>query len=341
MPIDMDERMFFVIGAPRSGTTLLMRMLNVHPDIYTRPEPHLLTPLAHLGYYGYVDKAPYDQYQAHLSVREYVADLPGKEQDYLDALRGYCDVLYGRMLEPTGKRFFLDKTPAYALILPFVSKIYPKGRYVVLTRHPFAIFASFAESFFDSDWDAAFAHNPIIARYVPAIASFLRDNPALACHVRYEDLVSDPEAQMKSLCDYAGMTFDPAMIDYGSKKVEGKGLGDPIGVSKDSRPNTKSLDKWAAEVAGNERRMEILREQLANVTDEDLAIWGFTRESLWKPVENVKPETALKVQSKARKWDRYHLQRRVLVRLRKNIRTNALGRVLGRMRFTIDVLLRE
>ena len=55
MALDMDERMFFVIGAPRSGTTMLMRMLHAHPDIYTRPEPHLLTPLAHLGYSGYAD----------------------------------------------------------------------------------------------------------------------------------------------------------------------------------------------------------------------------------------------------------------------------------------------
>jgi hypothetical protein len=123
MSTDMSQRMFFVVGAPRSGTTLLMRMLNVHPDIHTRPEPHLLTPLAHLGYYAYVDKAPYDPFQAHQSVRQFVDDLPGGESTYLRALRAYSDTMYGDMLAPAGKRFFLDKTPAYGLILPFLRKL--------------------------------------------------------------------------------------------------------------------------------------------------------------------------------------------------------------------------
>ena len=50
--------MLFVIGPPRSGSTLLARMIGAHSLIYGRPEPHLLTPLAHLGYYAKVDKAP-------------------------------------------------------------------------------------------------------------------------------------------------------------------------------------------------------------------------------------------------------------------------------------------
>ena len=341
MSLDMSERMFFVIGAPRSGTTMLMRMLNVHPDIYTRPEPHLLTPLAHLGYYAYVDKAPYDPYQAHEAAREFVEALPGGESDYLDAVRGYADTLYGRMLAPTQKRFFLDKTPAYALILPFLAKMYPRGRFVILTRHPFAIFASYAESFFDSDWEAAHRFNPILQRYVPAIAEFLREKPVGHYHLRYENLVTDPEATMSALCAYAGMAFDPSVIEYGNKEVDGKGLGDPLGVAKDKRPNTKSLHKWADEVAGNERRIAILREQMNHVTDEDLALWGYTRESLWEPLARVDKAAAQKAQHKAKKWDRYHLQRRLLVALRRDIHTSAFGRLLKKARFILNVLLRE
>ena len=61
-------------------------------------QPHLLTPLAHLGYFDKVEKAPYDSVLAAESVREFVADLPGGEQDYVDACRAYMDTLYGRML---------------------------------------------------------------------------------------------------------------------------------------------------------------------------------------------------------------------------------------------------
>src|SRR6185369_15149238 len=98
----MEERLLFVVGAPRSGTTLLMRMLGAHSAIYSRAEPHLLTPLAHLGFYDTVDAAPFDHIQAARAAREFVADLPRGEPDYLDACRAYTDTLYGRMLAARG-----------------------------------------------------------------------------------------------------------------------------------------------------------------------------------------------------------------------------------------------
>jgi hypothetical protein len=337
----MDERMFFVIGSPRSGTTMLMRMLNVHNEIYSRPEPHLLTPLAHLGYYGYVDKAPYDQFQAAESTKEFVDALPGREKDYIEALRAYTDILYGRMLEPTSKQYFLDKTPANALILPFISTIYPKAKYVVLTRHPFAIFSSFAKSFFDNDWEAAQKFNPILERYIPAIARFIRKEEVSFYHVRYEKLVADPEKELQALCTTIGMAYDPAMVNYGEQSLDSKGLGDPIGVGKDKRPNTKSVNKWANEVANNEQRIQLLQDMLTRIDDDDLAVWGYTRESLWEPLQDVDTQTALAVQQQPKKWDRYHMKRRLLLVLRKGIHGNFMGRILGKVRFYCDVLLRE
>src|SRR5262245_50077994 len=94
----MEPRLLFVIGPPRSGTTLLMRMLSSHSDIYSRAEPHPLTPLAHLGYYDTVDAAPFDHLQAAQAAKELVAELPDGEGDYLAACRAYVDLLYGRLL---------------------------------------------------------------------------------------------------------------------------------------------------------------------------------------------------------------------------------------------------
>lgn len=343
MPIDMEDRLFFVIGAPRSGTTMLMRMLNVHPDIYTRPEPHLMTPLAHLGFYEHVNKAPYDPFQAAEAVKAFVADLPGGERDYLAALRAYADTMYGGMLVAKGdRRYFLDKTPAYGLVLPFLAKLYPNAVYVVLTRHPFAVFSSYAKSFFDDDWAAAHAFNPILERYVPAMASFLRDRPVPRIHhVRYEALVQTPEAELEAICRIAGIAFDPDMVDYGKKGVEGEGLGDPIGVKAHDRPTTASVHKWAREVAGNDERIALLHQMVARLTDEDLAVWGFDRETLWKPLEEVDAEQARAAQRTAKKWDRHHVERRALLVLRRNVHDNALGRTLQRVRFYCDVLLRE
>ena len=77
----------FVISPPRAGSTLLQRMMGAHSEIFTHPEPHLISPIAHLGVYGNVDKAPYDHINAAEATKSFIEGLPGGEQDYLDALR--------------------------------------------------------------------------------------------------------------------------------------------------------------------------------------------------------------------------------------------------------------
>src|SRR5262245_36415342 len=212
----MQDRLIFLICAPRSGTTLLARMLSAHSMIYGRAEPHLITPIAHLGYFGNVQKAPYDQNNVAQAIQEVVADLPHGEADYLDALRAYTDAMYERILAlAPGKRFFLDKTPAYALVLPFLTKLYPKARYVVLTRHPFAVLASYADSFFDGDFDVAINHNPVLQRYVPALARMVREKPVPLVWVKYEELVKEPETHFRRVCEYLDIPFEEKAISYG------------------------------------------------------------------------------------------------------------------------------
>jgi len=336
----MDEKVLFVVGSPRSGSTMLARMISSHSLVYGRPEPHLLTPLAHLGYYANVDKAPYDQVLAAESTREFVADLPGGEQDYIDACRAYTDTLYLRMLSTRpGKRFFLDKTPAYALVLDFIARIYPNAKYVVLTRHPLAVFSSFAESFFDSDYQVAHDYNPITERYVPAIARFLREKKVPTCHVIYEQLVADPDSVMRGVFEFLGLEHEASAIDYGKHEHEGKGLGDPIGVARHSRPSTASLHKWAAEVSSDPARLALCRQIVARLDPADLAIWGHPLETFWQPLVELAGKS---VAPKPKKLDRYRLERKAIVALRAQVKkSETLRRLLKRVRLGADVLLRE
>jgi hypothetical protein len=336
----VEDKVLFVIGPPRSGSTLLARMIGAHSLIYGRPEPHLLTPLAHLGYYAKVDKAPYDAVLAAEATREYVADLPHGEQDYIDACRAYCDTLYLRMLATKpDKQLLLDKTPAYALVLDFISRIYPTAKYVVLTRHPLAVFSSYAESFFNSDYAAAQAYNPLLDRYVPALARFLRERRVPLYHVVYEQLVADPERMLGEIFSFIGVPNEPQAVEYGKQEPTVQGLGDPIGVKKHSRPSTESVDKWAVEIATRPDRLALCREIIARLDPDDLAVWGHPLETLWKPLEAA---GAVSAAPSRKALDRYRLERMMIVKLRALVqRRPILRKWLGTLRLGADVLLRE
>jgi hypothetical protein len=336
----MQDRLIFLIGAPRSGTTLLARMLSAHSLVYGRAEPHLITPIAHLGYFGKVQKAPYDPQNVEQAIHEIVAELPRGEAGYLDALRAYTDSIYAQLMEraPAGKRLFLDKTPAYALVLPFLTRLYPAARYVVLTRHPLAVLSSYAESFFDGDYAVAVRHNPVLQRYVPALAAMVRDRPVPHVWVKYEELVRDPETHFRRVCEHLGIPFEDRAIRYGESGTEFKGLGDPTGVARHDRPVPTSVSKWAAEIASDPATLALVSRVLDELDPADLDTLGYPRAAI---VSQLEAATGAPVPVKAKGPLRYRLERKLLVALRRNIHHNALGRAAKRMRFALDVLLRE
>jgi hypothetical protein len=331
----VQEKLVFVISPPRAGSTLLQRMLGAHTEIFTHPEPHLITPIAHLGPYGNVDKAPYDHVNAAEAMRAFIAELPRGEEDYLDALRAYADTLYGRMLATSEKTRFLDKTPAYALVLPFLAKVYPRAKYVVLTRHPLAVFSSYANSFFEGDHAAAHAFNPILERYVPAMARFLEERPVPLCHVAYEDLVANPERELERVFAYLGLEHQPEAVDYGKGPGMKKGMGDPITVQKHSRPVTDSVEKWAAELAADPAKLELAARMIDAIDPAHLATWRWPRERVFEAVSRAGGEPPTPTRNS------YTFQRRVMLALKKDIHRRPHGELVRRLKYYCDVLLRE
>ena len=330
----MEDQLLFVIGSPRSGTTMLQRLLGSHSAIFTHPEPHLMTPLAHLGYYDTVDKAPFDHINAAKAIVEFVDELPNREDDYLDAVRAYTDTLYGRMLATSDCRYFLDKTPAYALITDFIAKVYPKAHYIVLTRHPLAVLSSYANSFFDGNYAAAYDFNPILDRYVPAIARFLRDTDVPKVHVRYEDLVEDPDGQMSEVFAFLGLEHEPDAIEYGKHKHIKKSFGDP-NVDSQSRPTTRSVAKWKAELANNPEARKMAEAIVAGLDGHDVATLGYDKATFFDDLHGEGGKTPRK------RINAYRVQRRVLLKLRTNIHENQFGRAVKAVRYYCDVLLRD
>jgi len=337
----MQERLVFLISAPRSGSTLLARMLGAHSQVFAPAEPHLMPPLAHLGLHERVRVAPYDPIITQRGLRELVSLLPGGEADYFAALRRATDALYAGALSASGRQLFVDKTPAYALVLDFLLRLYPQARYLVLTRHPIAIWSSVVDSFYDGDHEAAHQHNPILERYVPAIARFLREGRAPTLHVRYEEIVRAPEAQLRAICEFLGLGFEPGMVEYGRASGPAlhtdRGLGDPVTVDRETRPTTRSIDKWQEALAQHPERLVQCRDIAARLTDPDLERWGTPGPELRRELAALVPHGA---PSRSRQ-SRYALERRLLVFLRRSIRRHPrLGTLVRQLSTLCDVLLR-
>ncbi|HIA48520.1 MAG TPA: sulfotransferase, partial [Candidatus Hydrogenedentes bacterium] len=219
---------------------------------------------------------------------------------------------------------------------------FPDAKYVVLTRHPLATFSSFANSFFDGDYQAAQKYNPLLNRYVPALAKFLRQNEVPFVHVQYENLVEDPETWMKQIYEYLGIPFEEESINYGlhrREESETKGLGDPIGVQQYSRPSTDSVNKWVEELASDPDKLALMQTIVSQLDQADLETIGYPIETFWTPMEEVEGKT---FNPKKQSMSRYRLQRKAIIKIRGFAQSNHIFRgLLRKIQLVSNVLLRD
>ncbi|WP_328836617.1 sulfotransferase [Streptomyces europaeiscabiei] len=196
----------FIMSPVRSGSTLLRMLMNAHPRLHSPHELHI----------------------RRLEVG-YGSRLSQKAMSALDLERGdlehlLWDRVMHRELVRSGKDFVVEKTPSNAFVYERIRDCWPDARFVFLLRHPVSIAQSWHEG--DPDkrtYDEAAAD---ALRYMKAVD---KARKALTGHtVRYEDITAEPEKEMRRLCDFLGIAFEPAMLDYGRKDDAQvvKGLGD-------------------------------------------------------------------------------------------------------------------
>ncbi len=315
-------------------------MLGAHPDVATHPEPHLLSQLAHSGYYAQVDAAPYDHINAARALTAFVSQLPAGEADYYAGMRALCDTLFGSYATSRGCSVFLDKTPANARILPFIEKVYPDARYIVLTRHPLAIYSSYAQSFFDGDWAAAYRFNPVLERYLGAICQWRTRTQAHVHVVAYEALAEAPEEHARALAAFLEIPFVPEMVNYGDVPMT-HGAGDPHQVSRHRSAFTSSIERWKADVAACPERLQLAAEMLARVGSETLMLWGHPYNDIIGELEALATSEPTLGRAPLPPKNAYALQRKVLLALRRDVHQKWHGRALKQVRYYCDVILRD
>ncbi|MGY8681735.1 sulfotransferase [Bradyrhizobium sp. UFLA05-153] len=209
----------FLLGLPRSGTTLLAHLLQRHPDILAPPEPWLMLALEAFGRVDHRHPAGASLVQTATS--QFLGRI-----DRTIVTRAFADAAYGRYLAAAGKRTLIDKTPRYWTVLGFLDSLYPEAPRVVLMRNPYAIAASLKTTWgvplLSASYPPAIAScvaDIVLGQPTPAIASSLADLvlglPALAAYrsrpqtqvVHYEVLVAHPDDEIRRVL--AGLGYAP------------------------------------------------------------------------------------------------------------------------------------
>jgi hypothetical protein len=186
----------FVIGSPRSGTTLLRLILDAHPRVSCGEETHFLRELeAIVGRHW-----------------ELVASYGLERAWWLARIRDLYLAFQAEVLAASGKARWAEKDPTYTLHLGFIEELFPDALYVHLLRDGHDVVASFRDR-----WgyrSAARAARTEWARYVHAATALGRRLDASRfLEVRYERLVTDPEDEARRLFDFLGEPWEPTVLD--------------------------------------------------------------------------------------------------------------------------------
>jgi hypothetical protein len=240
----MSSNPIFVVGTPRSGTTLTARILGNHPAIFMPGETHFMEDVyarrnelgdpAH-GHtrdlvierlhtlYGRFNE-PVDQERIeHLFLREDLAKALGLAHSY----RQMFDTFMERQMASEGRRRWGNQVPRDLFELDQLFDFYPEARVVACIRD----LRDFLLSYRDR-WKAGSSvpgdEQRLKKLYHPVVTSLLWKSNMAALEAarrrygervfvnRYEALVGDPEAQIRSLCAFLGEDFDPRMPAVGS-----------------------------------------------------------------------------------------------------------------------------
>ena len=219
----------FIIGTGRCGTTLLAQMLNAHPRICVPHELQILFEEQtgngprlweafergdHLQWSARDFSAAIRRWCPYRLHRWFAYERFLRAQTYpiVDPGRLVGD-LYAAIARSVGKDTFLEQTPWYGQRLDVVERLVPGARYVHMVRDGRDVAVSFARTPW---WSDDVGHN--LQRWHDEVRAIQRAAAALGIGsrlltVRYEDVVDDPEGQLRRVSDFLDLPFAASMLD--------------------------------------------------------------------------------------------------------------------------------
>jgi hypothetical protein len=224
---------FFIIGLPRSGTTLLEQMLDGHSRLAVCPEMASGQALWRLNateeirdFWKHIMiinscynrsslfQDPINPCLAHLAIRDIKFPV---------SLTQWFNTLISDYLLERKASLFGEKTPENTFFIPVLSKSFPNSRFIFLWRNPFDIITSLAEAVLNSKdvplpdkWLFHFAS--LVKRGMKDMIGHRQLENSRALWITYEDLTRYPDVILKKACDFLEIEYEDGMLAFQGKK---------------------------------------------------------------------------------------------------------------------------
>ncbi len=278
---------FFIIGRPRSGTTLIRMLFDAHPNVIIPIESPFIVSI--YGKYGKIT------HWTHEKILSFYDDLVSFQ--YFDEWTIDRDQLKNQLLQLTGTHsvnelisivyasydsiypkdeilLYGDKNPYFTLYIKRLAKIYPQAKFLFIYRDYRDHFFSMSRVDFEADIPALIGWR--WKYFVRDTERFIKKYPTRSLLFRYEDFVAAPDKYLKQFCEFLNIPVIERVLEFSAtsdtaKKFHGQemekyhaSLMNPVNKSriglwktKLSDKQVKELDcvvgKWAA-IAGYEKK---------------------------------------------------------------------------------------
>lgn len=275
----------FIFSLPRSGSTLLQKIIASSGEVSTASEPWVLLPVL------YAQKecgtvAEYSHEHSRLALTAVKEAMQEKGVNYDDLVRAYAESLY-TALSSESSRYFLDKTPRYYLVIDEILRTFPNAKFIFLFRNPLSQLSSHlhihkgrVRTMYFNAIDIIYGHKLLADGY--------RGAQNCALKLTYSQLVSDTKTVIEELNDFLGLDIQPAAsANLQAVNLRGR-MGDPELMANASKGvNDQSLVKWKADVNSMHRKMLVER-YLRNIDESYFEYLGQRREDLLRELASIR-----------------------------------------------------
>lgn len=231
---DASHSPVFIVGFPRSGTTLLEQMLDAHPRLQSMDERPFFNVM--------VDRLDNHEFQ-------FPRDMHKLDQRDCDELRKTYVSMVCTKVPRRWDTQLVDKNPLNMLWLPMIHRLFPEAKIILALRHPCDVLLSnYMQNFRSTVLAMASASLPQLARaYVTAMQCWLDHVEVFKPNVfvsRYEELVADTAGQTRRIAEFLGLEDGSALLNFDQHARDKGYIATPSYTQVIVPVNRKGLGRW-------------------------------------------------------------------------------------------------